>query len=49
MRTHLPQDHALADQALEGLLGGHGANVIQHLVPEPVLHMRMQSTDDHAC
>ena len=31
----LAQDHALTDQALEGLLVSHHANVIQHLVPEP--------------
>ena len=28
---HLAQDHALADEALEGLGGAHGANVVQDL------------------
>ncbi len=33
-RARLAEDHALADQALEGLRRGHNAQVEQHLVPE---------------
>ena len=45
----LAQDHALADQALEGLLVSHHADVVQHLVPEPCVQQVQHCMFRAAC